>query len=376
MLWGDLDAIREEMMEEARAKQQFTLRLNTSHLANSDSVSFSNGANEITAQRNGTVSIAYTLGDSLYNNKCFSIYVNGNRKYQTIEPGTRTFNYTVNPADATNNVITIYTYSMHSNLILLDPPANVALNKSGAITFTAGANNAEAGATHSFTLYRNNTQVTGFINRTITNNETPTNIVNAMLAASGKHVVLDLSDCQMPADGIFNPDSTVGTGKNFIIEIILPDGALTIPAGDLNTNAFRNFSQLRSVSGENVNSIGSTAFRGTSIESVDFPAATTIGDGAFALTRNTALTITLGSNAPMLGTTIFGSSPNSRTVTVQIPNGATGYSPFNGTQVTVSGANTDVNWGNGFRGGGWNGSTFTNASSVNTGVTVNIERIP
>ena len=52
---------------------------------------------------------------------------------------------------------------MHSNLILLNPPTNVALNKSGAISFTAGANNAEAGATHSFTLYRNNTPVDGFI---------------------------------------------------------------------------------------------------------------------------------------------------------------------------------------------------------------------
>ena len=107
MLWGDLDAIRDGMMEDARAKQQFTLILNTSHLTGSDSVSFSNGAKEITAQRNSTVSITYTL-DGVDDNNWFGLYINGIQKYQTTEPGIRTFNYTVNPADANNNVIIIF----------------------------------------------------------------------------------------------------------------------------------------------------------------------------------------------------------------------------------------------------------------------------
>jgi len=217
MLWGDLDAIRDGMMEDARAKQKITLILNTSHLANSgDTALFSNGANEITAQRNSTVSIAYTL-DSEDDNNWFGLYINGNRKYQTTVPGTRTFNYTVNPADANNNVIIIYAHSMHSNLILLDPPSSVALNKSGAITFTAGANNAATGATHSFTLYRDNTQVPRFIDQTITNGETPEDIVTAMLTAPGDYQVKVRAQTSNP--DYLSPDNSVESNTVHVYEV-------------------------------------------------------------------------------------------------------------------------------------------------------------
>ncbi|MCL2276712.1 MAG: leucine-rich repeat domain-containing protein [Treponema sp.] len=160
---------------------------------------------------------------------------------------------------------------------------------------------------------------------------------------------------------------------------------------------FGDCDSLTSVSFPAVTSIGEWVFGDCdSLTSVSFPAATTIGDyafaacaslatayfpsvinignSAFAYTENTPLTITLGSAAPALELSIF-DGVTGKTVTVQIPNGATGYSPaaspFTGTQATVSG--TIVNWGNGFRGGGWNGSAFTGAATlVNTEVTMDI----
>ena len=223
-----------------------------------------------------------------------------------------------------------------------------------------------------------------------------------VIADSGKHVVLNLSNCQMLPDGIFNPNPTVSTGKNLIIEITLPDAAETIPDGsNASTQAFRNFSQLRSVSGKNIKTIGNWAFNGcfnlttvsfplvtsirdsfwacSSLTSISLPSVTSIGQNAFALTGNTPLTITLGPNAPTLGWDIF-DNVTSKTVTVRIPNGATGYSPatspFNGAQATVCDTDTAANWGNGFRGGGWTESAFEIVGTVNTGITLHIVRIP
>jgi uncharacterized repeat protein (TIGR02543 family) len=354
-----------------------------------------------------------------------------------------------------------------------------------------------------------------------------------------KYVNLDLSACTMNGT-LFNPDSSVSTGKNLIFSIVLPDVAESIASGTSSYSTFNNFTSLKSISGElvtsiddaafegctnlqNVNfplvtsigrraffdcrslqsvvspgvtnigkqafygctglqsvdfplltsideetfcdctslqsvsfpqaiSIGDSAFNGcTSLQSVDFPLVTnlvndvfhgctalrnvnfpqvtsigqgtstgmndgtfsgctslqsasfpqatsiramtfyectalrtldipkitSIGNQAFGSTGTTALSITMGSVAPTLGYRMFSSSA-AKTVTVKIPTGATGYSPssspFTGTAVTVSGTNTTANWGNGLRGGGWNGTNFTstNSNDINQNISLTI----
>jgi hypothetical protein len=49
-----------------------------------------------------------------------------------------------------------------------------------------------------------------------------------------------------------------------------------------------------------------------------------------------------------------------KTVTVKVPSGATGYA--SSLPATFTGSDSAANWGNGFRGGGWNGSAFVVAA--------------
>jgi hypothetical protein len=99
---------------------------------------------------------------------------------------------------------------------------------------------------------------------------------------------------------------------------------------------------------------------------VNLPAVINIGYNAFHSTGTQALAVTLGPVAPALGINMFNSVGATKTVTVTVPSGATGYgsTPVN---------NTDVNWGNGFRGGGWNGSAFVDSGIVNSNITLTIQ---
>jgi hypothetical protein len=69
-----------------------------------------------------------------------------------------------------------------------------------------------------------------------------------------------------------------------------------------------------------------------------------------------------------LGILMLNGITANRTVTVKVPNGATGY----GTSPTNT---TADNWGNGFRGAGWDGST-TGSGYINTYITLKIEYGP
>jgi hypothetical protein len=126
--------------------------------------------------------------------------------------------------------------------------------------------------------------------------------------------------------------------------------------------AFGACIRLQSASFPLVTTIGEKTFwRCKSLVTLNIPKVTSIGAGAFGDTENTALTITMGDTAPStLGYNIFSSIIiSTKQVKVKVPSGAAGYTPFTGTSVTVSGANKDVNWANGFRGCGWNGIAFT-----------------
>jgi hypothetical protein len=107
---------------------------------------------------------------------------------------------------------------------------------------------------------------------------------------------------------------------------------------------------------------------------VNLSAATSIGTEAFRDTGTTTLTVTLGATAPStVGDEVFVHS--AKTVTVEVPSGATGYGAT--LPLTVSGADTTVCWANGFRGAGWNGSAFTDYnSSINQNITVTITAQP
>ena len=240
------------------------------------------------------------------------------------------------------------------------------------------------------------------------------------IESNGKYVNLDLSNCNMDGTS-FNPDPSVSTGKNYIVSITLPTVATSIVSGSSNS-AFNLFYTLKSVSGANIitiddgtfsnnntlqsvslpklTTIGNFAFsRCSELRSVNFPDVTTIGyyvfsycsglqnasfpkvttidSNVFANTGDTALTITMGSTAPALETKMFADISTIKTVTVKVPAGATSYTPFSGSSVTVSGQNTALNWVNGFRGGGWDGTTWASGGStsdINPNITVIIQQ--
>jgi hypothetical protein len=252
-----------------------------------------------------------------------------------------------------------------------------------------------------------------------------------------EYVNLDLSLCTrsnvntgggLRSDGTFNPMHTIsdaGNGKEKIKSLILPNAATSIVAEGVGLGEYPPFSDLNlySVSGSAVTDIGSGAFdfQGNlsivnfpqavnigdrafweciSLVSVSFPQATSIGGGAFYKCRNLTnvnlpkltsmgnasfgyligytgyqgninLTINLGPNAPTIG--IESLKVNSGTVTVKVPSGASGYGTI---PQTYSGNNTTANWGNGFRGGGWNGSQFQSdggTSTINTDITLRVQ---
>jgi hypothetical protein len=115
--------------------------------------------------------------------------------------------------------------------------------------------------------------------------------------------------------------------------------------------AFAYNPALKTVNFPKAETTGRSVFYGcTALTSVSLPAVKTIKAYAFQNTGGTALAVTLGSTAPALEYLLFARATDTgaaeKTVTVRIPTGATGY----GSSPTDT---TAVNWGNGFRGGGW-----------------------
>jgi hypothetical protein len=148
---------------------------------------------------------------------------------------------------------------------------------------------------------------------------------------------------------------------------------LSLPAATtIGDYAFQNCSSLETLNLPAATTIGGGAFFGcSSLETLSLPAATSIGSSAFIYTTGTAdISVTLGSTAPTLGEGMFMES-TVKTVTVKVPPGAAGYGEL---PVTYSGVNTAANWGNGFRGGGWNGSAFQPGGNryINTSISLTI----
>jgi hypothetical protein len=262
--------------------------------------------------------------------------------------------------------------------------------------------------------------------------------------SGGLHVyaALDLSACTLDGDGItFDPDRTNLDEKMQIVSLVLPNTATIIKEGGSSGPAFSYFSNLRTVSGANVDRIGEYAFsnrhalttmsfpKATNIgerafsdcivlTTVDLPKATSIGQYAFAgctvltavsfpeafgigtqafvdctalttvsLPKVTsigtqafmrtgtakALTVTLGNTPPTLGMNMFNNvTGGTKTVTVKVPDNPA----WNNIISAYNGANTtDNNWGNAFRGGGWNGGSM-GTGTVNSNINLTIETLP
>ena len=223
------------------------------------------------------------------------------------------------------------------------------------------------------------------------------------IEAADIFVELDLSDCT----GSFSVGS-IATGKDKIVSLVLPDSATSISGIGSSNADQRYFTNLQSVSGKGITTISSSAFEGCiNLTSVDFPVATSIGIGAFAncsslteayfpkvtsirarafdqctslknayfplatsiemnafsFTGTVPLTITLGSKAPTVGVHIFNGT-SGKDVTVQVPADAEGY----GSNPTNT---TDQNWGNAFRGMGWDGTNYLDGGL--SGITLDIK---
>jgi hypothetical protein len=178
------------------------------------------------------------------------------------------------------------------------------------------------------------------------------------------YVHLDLSALTGNSYRYYPLNAVIDRSK--ILSLVLPSGVSAIANGSSGDGVFNGFTGLQSATAANVTSVGSYAFYGcANLASVSLPAAASIGERAFCLTGNMSLTVTLGNTAPTLGTNMFDYISVSKTVTVKVPSGATGYgsSPAN---------TTDNNWGNAFRGKGWDGIAYL-GGTVNSYVMLTIQ---
>jgi hypothetical protein len=166
---------------------------------------------------------------------------------------------------------------------------------------------------------------------------------------------------------------------------------VSLPVADgIGNQAFSGCTGLTSVTLEKAASIGDSAFSGCStLATVSLPVATIIGESAFAScavlatvslpkvthiktkafssTGTTGLTITLGaSTPPLLGINMFNGVNSSKNVTVKVPSTAAGYGS--------SPSDTNDNWGNAFRGKGWDGGSGSYLNgTVNANISLTIQ---
>jgi len=145
-----------------------------------------------------------------------------------------------------------------------------------------------------------------------------------------------------------------------------------VAIGDLlDDGAFEGCTNLKTVNFPLVTTIGASAFyRCTKLESANFPAVTLIWGAVFENTGATALTITLGAEAPELHEGIFFNVEVAKSVTVKVPQNATGYGST--IPITYSGTYTvytdiPVTWGSGFRNMGWDGQNYLTCAFILNG---------
>jgi hypothetical protein len=146
---------------------------------------------------------------------------------------------------------------------------------------------------------------------------------------------------------------------------------LSLPAAtSIGGYAFFYCTALETLSLPAATTIGTGAFYDcTALETLSLPAATSIGINAFFATGTKALTLTLGSTPPAVGTSMFSYVTAAKTVTVKVPSAAlSAYGP-SPTDTTAD------NWGNAFRGKGWDGTSYL-GGEVNSYISLTITALP
>jgi hypothetical protein len=130
---------------------------------------------------------------------------------------------------------------------------------------------------------------------------------------------------------------------------------VSLPAAtDIDSSAFYGCTGLANLDLPAAINIDDYAFDGcTGLARLNMGAVTDIGHGAFTNTDGTALTISLGDTPPSVEDRIFGFSPPVKTVTIKAPDIESGNTAYG----TAPSNTTIENWGNAFRGMGWNRDT-------------------
>jgi hypothetical protein len=167
---------------------------------------------------------------------------------------------------------------------------------------------------------------------------------------------------------VLNAVTSIGNGAFWGSAV----SSVNLPAAtSIGNDAFWSCYGLVSADFPAATSIGHDAFTSCyNLSSVNLPAATSISSNAFRGTHGTLLTVTLGSAVPTLASSIFVDIDTAKNVTVKVPSDAAAWNGKTGTFTTDT---TSDNWGNGFRGGGWNGSAMTGSTNVNTNINLTID---
>ena len=117
----------------------------------------------------------------------------------------------------------------------------------------------------------------------MTDEDSPWRQILQMINNKGLYVNLDLSLCEMEANGIFDTFNVSKSGENYIVSLVLPNAAVKIQSKYSNSSPFKNYLLLKHISGENIISISGNTFTGMeNLISASFPSAEFIGSNAFA----------------------------------------------------------------------------------------------
>jgi len=139
-----------------------------------------------------------------------------------------------------------------------------------------------------------------------------------LIDTKGKFVDLDLAGCAMSASNVFSPYKATATGEFYIVGLTLPDAARGIADGTNESPTFLHFSNLKSIIGELVVTIGSSSFcgqkdgdswKGGNELTIDFPRAGFIGEYAFAHRALPPYYSVLFPNVTVIGDHAFESCP-------------------------------------------------------------------
>ena len=147
-----------------------------------------------------------------------------------------------------------------------------------------------------------------------------------ILNIAQRYVELDLSDCTGMTT--FDP-GTDSAGKEWIVSLVLPNISTSTSTGSFAT--YNYFTSLKEISGTGIKTLGDYSFANhtdfETIVSVDFPALTDIGAGAFFLC--TGLTnITIPDGVTIIEDDAFGGCDGLTSVNIPASVNKIGYSAF------------------------------------------------